>query len=327
MNTLLSSIGVHGSDSGIWIFALSAGLAFMLLTWGALTLSAARSDPLRRRLKAVRDEAASASVQPGRLARWLAIIRPYLEPREEERRRGLREQLVQAGLKSDFAMTLLITGKIALLILLPTAVVLVARAEPDLGLTGANLVTGVALAAYVGWLLPKIYVEQRVESRKRRLLEGLPDALDLLVACTEAGLGLNAAIERVAEQIPASHTELGHELRQVNAEIRAGIDRTVALRNLADRTGLEDIRGLVALISHSMRFGTGIADTLRIYAAEFRDRRMQRAEEMAAMVGTKLIFPLCFCIFPAFFVVATGPAILGVLHVLGAGDVVFPGSQ
>jgi tight adherence protein C len=102
----------------------------------------------------------------------------------------------------------------------------------------------------------------------------------------------------------------------VNAEIRAGVDRVQALRNLADRTGLPDIRGLVALLAQSLRFGTSVGETLRVYSEEFRDKRMQRAEEQAAKIGTKLLFPLVLCLFPGFFLVAIGPALLGVLNAL-----------
>jgi tight adherence protein C len=109
---------------------------------------------------------------------------------------------------------------------------------------------------------------------------------------------------------------LAEELALVNAQVRAGVDRVDALKDLADRTGLSDIRGLVSMLAQSMRFGVSIAETLRVYAEEFRDKRMQRAEEKAAMVGTKMIFPLVLCMFPAFFVVTVGPAVLGVLRVL-----------
>lgn len=137
-----------------------------------------------------------------------------------------------------------------------------------------------------------------------------PDALDLLVVCIEAGLGLNAAINRVSHEIEASYPDIAHELKQVNDEIRAGVARGEALRGLYVRTGLTDIRGLVSLLTQSLRFGTSIADTLRIYAEEFRDKRMQKAEEEAAKIGAKLIFPLVSCMFPGFFLVAVGPAIL-----------------
>ena len=145
------------------------------------------------------------------------------------------------------------------------------------------------------------------------MTHGFPDALDLLVVCVESGLGLAAAIQRVADELGVSHPELAFELATVNAEIRVGVQREQALRNLADRTGLEDIRGLVGLLVQTMRFGTGIADTLRVYSEEFRDKRTQKAEEQAAKMGTKLVFPLVLFMFPIFFIVAIGPAVLRII--------------
>jgi tight adherence protein C len=129
----------------------------------------------------------------------------------------------------------------------------------------------------------------------------------------ESGLGLGPAIQRVAEEINVSHPELSMDLAMVNAEMRAGMQREEALRNLADRTGLPDIRGLVGLLVQSMRFGTSVADALRIYSEEFRDKRMQAAEEQAAKIGTRMIFPLVLCMFPVFFIVAVGPAALRII--------------
>jgi tight adherence protein C len=170
-------------------------------------------------------------------------------------------------------------------------------------------------AAFIGLMLPNLVLDRLVTKRQKRLRDAFPDALDMLVVCVEAGLGLTASIQRVAEELRFSHPELGAELAQVTAEMRAGVDRETALKGLAARTGLEDIHGLVSLLLQTLKFGTSIADTLRIYAEEFRDKRMQRAEEKAAKIGTKLIFPLVFCLFPSFFVVAIGPAVLGFIEV------------
>jgi len=175
----------------------------------------------------------------------------------------------------------------------------------------------VAAAAAVGWLVPAIYVDKRKVARMTRLLVAFPDALDLMVVCVESGLALPQAIERVADEMAVSQPELALELALVNSEIRAGIPSTEALKHLAERTGLEDIRGLVSLLAQSIRFGTSVAATLRIYAEEFRDRRTQKAEEAAAKIGTKLVFPLIFCLWPSFFLVAIGPAIIGVFKVFG----------
>jgi tight adherence protein C len=171
-------------------------------------------------------------------------------------------------------------------------------------------------------LLPNFVLHKLTDKRIRALTNGFPDALDLLVVCVESGLGLAAAIQRVADELGVSHPELAFELALVNAEIRVGVQREQALKNLADRTGLEDIRGLVGLLVQTMRFGTGVADALRVYSEEFRDKRTQKAEEQAAKMGTKLVFPLVLFMFPIFFIVAVGPAVLRIIDAfaqVGAG--------
>ncbi len=195
------------------------------------------------------------------------------------------------------------------------SILVVALWFPELSTSRLLLVTG--MGAGFGLIAPSSILDRMVERRLRTLRRAFPDALDLLVVCVESGLGLSAAIQRVADELVVSHPELAQELALVNAEVRAGVDRGQALRNLADRTGLDDIRGLVSLLVQTMRFGTSVADALRVYSEEFRDRRMQKAEEEAAKVGTKLIFPLVFCLFPAFFVVAIGPAVIRLVAVFG----------
>jgi tight adherence protein C len=167
-------------------------------------------------------------------------------------------------------------------------------------------------------MLPNFLLVRKVKKRQREILNGFPDALDMLVTCTEAGLGLNAALQRVASELSISYPALSDELELVNAEIRVGVDRIQALRNLVDRTGIAEIRGLVSLLSQSMRFGNSVADSLRIYSEEFRDKRMQNAEELAAKIPIKMIFPLVFCLVPAFFLIGAGPAVVGVFRALNA---------
>jgi tight adherence protein C len=305
----------------LWSFVLVAGGAMALLVWAGIRALSILMNPMRRRMQALRvpEEAALLAATDSGTG-WLSRLTTILEPSEEERRTSVRSHLIQAGFRSPESVGVLYATRLFLMALLPAAFLSTEWLVPDLRITGIYLPVVVLAGVYLGWRLPGGFVNACREARQRALMEGFPDVLDLLVACTEAGLGLNAALERVVEQMPASHPELSAELSLVNAEIRAGVDRSTALRNLADRTGLDEIRGLVSLITHSARLGTGIAGTLRIYADEFRDRRMQRAEELAAKVGTKLIFPLVLCLFPAFFVVSIGPAILGVIQALsGSG--------
>jgi tight adherence protein C len=297
-----------------WMFAAAAGAAIALLVWGGMVFSSTLFNPVRRRLAALRDSDAGAAMpnrRTGPTGGWL-----WMEPTDPEKRAQLRLRMAQAGLRFRGAAGALRAAKVALVIGLPAAALLVAIPLAQGRLQPALIVLLAGFAAFIGWLLPDGFLQRRIASRQATLMDAFPDALDLLVACTEAGLSFNAALERVVEQMPASQPALAQELSLVNAEVRAGVDRTAALKNLAERTGLDEIRGLVSLITHSTRLGTGIAGTLRIYAEDFRDRRMQRAEEIAATVSTKLIFPLVLCLFPAFFVVAIGPAVVNVMRVL-----------
>ncbi len=220
-------------------------------------------------------------------------------------------QLVHAGYRSPNALPVFFAVKALLMVALPLVVFLVSPMFPKVS-SNMLLLTGLG-AGCLGFLIPGVWLDHHVQGRQRQLRVAFPDALDLLVVCVEAGLGLAPALQRVADDLMISYPELGGEMSLVNAEIRAGVERTQALKNLADRTGLEDIRGLVALLVQTMRFGTGVADALRVYSEEFRDKRMQAAEEVAAKMGTKMIFPLVVCLFPSFFLVAIGPAVIAMM--------------
>jgi tight adherence protein C len=166
------------------------------------------------------------------------------------------------------------------------------------------------VALGIGYLIPDILLTWRVKARQNLLRRGLPDALDLLVICVEAGLGLDQALMKVAQDMRIAHRELSDELQLVNLEMRVGKTRIEALRELARRTGLEDVKALVAMLIQTERFGTSIAQSLRVFSDDMRVKRRQRAEEMSAKTTVKMVPPLVFFIFPALMVVILGPAIL-----------------
>lgn len=187
---------------------------------------------------------------------------------------------------------------------------------PPLGVP-ARVATFVALYfAAIGYVVPLLYVRARVRGRQKDLQHALPDTLDLLVVCVEAGLGLNLALVRVAEEVRHVSTLMSNELVQTNAEMRAGTPRDQALRALATRTGLEDLTSLVTMLIQTDRFGTSIATSLRVHSDTLRQKRRQRAEEAAAKTAIKMVFPLVFCIFPAMFVVILGPGIIRIFRAL-----------
>ncbi|HEY6444559.1 MAG TPA: type II secretion system F family protein [Candidatus Acidoferrales bacterium] len=171
-------------------------------------------------------------------------------------------------------------------------------------------------ALILGYLLPELWLVWRVHARQQRLRLGLPDALDLLVICVEAGLGLDQSLMRVAEELRITHPELSDEITLVNLEMRVGKTRLDALRELARRTGLEDIKALVAMLIQTERFGTSVAQSLRVHSDDLRMKRRQRAEEMSAKTTVKMVPPLVFFIFPALMVVILGPAVIAVIRQL-----------
>jgi len=165
-------------------------------------------------------------------------------------------------------------------------------------------------AVGLGFVIPEIWLFWRIRVRQHRLRLALPDGLDLLVICVDVGLGLDQSILRVAQELRLVHPELSDELHMVNLEMRVGKTRLEALRELARRTGLEDLKALVAMLIQTERFGTSIAQSLRVYSDELRTRRRQKAEEMAAKTTVKMVPPLVFFVFPALLAVILGPAII-----------------
>jgi tight adherence protein C len=175
-----------------------------------------------------------------------------------------------------------------------------------------------AAAAFMGFMMPSIVVQRLVTKRKLQIQNGLPDALDLLIVCLEAGLGIDQAILKTGEELSIPYPALGEELRLINVETRAGKPRLEAFRNFAKRTQVDDVRSLVAMLVQTDKFGTSVAQALRTFADVSRTKRRQRAEEKAAKLGVKLVFPLVFCLFPAFFVVALGGAVIRLIHLFGS---------
>lgn len=300
---------------GLAVFALLA--AIMLLFLGL-------ADPLRRRLKhleaqpagATAGNAGSGTAGDGAGQGLRGLVDPMgkrLMPTEEEARSKAYARLRQAGIRTPGALNTFFGAKLGLALLLPSVALMATipfRVPLNIGLLVA------AAAGIVGFVAPSFWLDHAIKRRTLALRRGLPDALDLLVVCCEAGLGLGAAIQRVARDLAISQPELAEELSLFGMQTRAGMDTRTALRDLEERTGVDDIRGLVTSLLQSMRFGTSIATTLRIYASELRDKRTQEAEEKAAKVSTKMLFPLVFCVLPSFFVVSIGPPLLGAFRAI-----------
>ena len=222
---------------------------------------------------------------------------------------AVRQFLVQAGFSDPRAVSLYWASRVSLAVGLAGMSVL---GLPLLGLSSGQVLLGILWMGTVGWVGPTFYVRRRLKARQKEVQLALADMLDMLVVCVEAGLGLNQALVRVADEIEHVSMVMSEQLAMVNLEMRAGTPRDEALKNLAERTGLADIRSLVNMMIQTDRFGTSVADALRVHSETMRTKRRQRAEEAAAKTTIKLVFPLVLFVFPAMFLVVIGPSALAI---------------
>jgi tight adherence protein C len=301
----------------LFCIGVSAAFGFMFLLEMAPKRSQAVSERLTE-MQAIGPDSRSVLQRRRRqeqTERLKSIVQAFGESVQE--RRGtpgaLRQRLIQAGYPSPSAVPIFMGTRV----LLPAA--LGGSALLGLPLLGFSPLAGILGAAYfggMGYVAPSLQLRIRTKRRQKEMQRALPDALDMLVVSVEAGLGLNQALVRVAEEVDRLSPVLSEQMSLVNLEIRAGTPREEALRNLAERTGLADLASLVGMLIQTDRFGTSVAQALRIHADTMRTKRRQRAEEAAAKTTIKLIFPLVFCIFPALFVVILGPALIQIMQAL-----------
>ena len=299
----------------IYVIAVAFAVTVALLTLAAAQLVPVRPGSVARRLAELEQmgtnpfDAVRRRERQTRRARLEGLLQQLGARGEKERNTsGIKALLAHAGYRGPNAVAIYRGTRI----LLPTSLgAFSLLMSPLVGRSGLMLAMGLAA---LGWLLPAFHVGGRARSRQKEIQRTLPDALDALVVCVEAGLGLNQAMVRVADEIRHISVLLSDELALVNLEMRAGTPREEALRNLAERTGHPDIRSLVTMLIQTDRFGTSIAQALRVQADTLREKRRQRAEEAAAKTAIKMLFPLVFLIFPAMFVITLGPALLQLME-------------
>jgi len=270
---------------------------------------AARLARLLSRSARPREEAFSEK-QKLRMREGLASI-GKLMPSADKRSSRTQLMMIRAGYRSPEAVQAIEGAKILLPILLLALVLFT-------GIYRYNAFSVLLFAVVLGYLIPEGWLLWRIQVRQHRIRQGLPDGLDLLVICVEVGLGLDQALLRVSQELRIVHPELSEELQMVNLEMRVGKTRLEALRELARRTGLEEIKALVAMLIQTERFGTSVAQSLRVHSDDLRTRRRQRAEEMSAKTTVKMVPPLVFFVFPALMVVILGPAVITLMRELGA---------
>ncbi len=307
------------------IIVLSVFLATLLASYGFYAHLSSRQTiaDWRRRIE---DPAAAGVVHRGALGRaglWPARLKVVLEwlgqankPKDIAEVSTLKQGLIAGGYRQAQApvlflgaqLFLAVGGMVLVTLFLPT---LLGKSRETMTLL--QLYVGSAAAGYYG---PKVWLRMAVNRRKQSILSGFPDALDLMVVCMEAGLGLDMTISRVGEEIRFAHKALGEEFQLMALELRTGVPRSDALRNLGRRIQLEEVSSLVALLIQADRFGTSVGQALRVHSESMKISRSLKAEKLAAELPVKMLFPLLLFIFPCLFIVIIGPAAISMMHTL-----------
>jgi tight adherence protein C len=236
-------------------------------------------------------------------------------PTDEEEISRLRARFMHAGFRRPSAPVLFLAAKTALVVLLPMAFLALERSGL-IAISGTLALLAMLVLASIGYYLPNAVLASITRRRQREIFESFPDAIDLMIVCVEAGLGLDMAVNRACAEMRLRSVELADELDLVALELRVGASRERALRNFATRTGLEEVSTFVTMLLQADRFGTSLAEALRVHADSLRTRRRMRAEEEAAKIPLKLLFPLIFFIFPSLLLVLMGPAMIQVYRVM-----------
>jgi tight adherence protein C len=288
-------------------------LSVALLTGFVASRALMWSAPTRRRVRDLGkspgdSQAATAVVVERPDPTWRRVSR--MIPKSAKDMTRLQRTLASAGFRRPGAAVLFSAAEL----LLPVGFGLTVLAI--MGFRTRVALGVAAFAALMGYFVPGLILDRKIAIRKKQIRNGLPDVLDLLIVCLEAGSSLDQAIVKAGEELELTYPALADEMRTLNSETRAGKPRIEAFKNLAARTKVDDIRALVAMLVQTDRFGTSVSQALRTFAESLRTKRRQEAEERAAKVGVKLVFPLVFCLFPAFFVVTLGPAILRIIKLL-----------
>ncbi|HEU4843973.1 MAG TPA: type II secretion system F family protein [Burkholderiaceae bacterium] len=294
------------------VFAVVVALALLAM----LMFS---SVPLRERLGSfMAPPAPEAQDSNGWIERVAKVAQPFMKlslPEEGWERQPLRTRFMNAGWRNANAPTLYFAAKTVLALGVPALLAVLGAAALDSVLHNGFLLL-LLLGASVGYYGPNVILARAAARRQREIFENFPDGLDLLTVCVEAGLSLERALAKVAGEIHIKSVALAQELQLVLMEMRAGFSKEKALRNLALRSGVEDVDTLVAMLIQSERFGTSMGDSLRVHSDNLRHKRTLAAEESAAKIALKLLFPLIFCIFPTLMLVLLGPAAMQVMRVL-----------
>ena len=298
---------------------LLLAVMFLLVFGGAVAaMLLLTRDPVKARLAALDErDTVLAPRSQGWRERLAALAEPLARlsvPADGWETSPVRLRFINAGWRAPSVPGLFHAGKTALTVGLPVVVFIALPHDPARALSTTFLY--LVGSAAIGYYVPDLMLKRRIGHRQREIFESFPDALDLMTVCVEAGLAMDAALARVGSEIGLKSPVLADELQLVTLELRAGSAKEKALRNLALRTGVEDVDALVKMLIQAERFGTSVGTALRVQSEQLRTRRRQLVEEKAAQIATKLLFPLIFCIFPALLVVLLGPAVIQIFRAM-----------
>ena len=290
---------------------LAFAFVSLLVTAGAMAFSPGSAAVIERRLGEIGGRAVGVPRDRARFDRTVDTLKRIGNaiPRSPSEMGKLQLRLVHAGFRRQDAVAIFLGIRAGVAL-----VCFALMATPTF--VRPNILVAIGAAA-IGFVLPAIVLARMAKQRQHRIRLSVPDALDLMVVSVEAGLGLDQAMQRVGDELTAVHPELSEDMKMINLELRAGKARDEALRNLATRTGVDDLSALVAVLVQTDKFGTSVAQALRVHSDVLRTKRRQRAEEAAAKTGVKMVFPLVICIFPAIWIVTLGPAAIKFIQVIG----------
>jgi len=310
----------------ILFLSISIFLATAIGSIGLYLWLEARKESLPQRFKEIvgEEEGASRGRMVASAGEWLGKLRKQFAtkaPTEIElvemlsgkELTGGRLLLNQAGIRAAGAHYAYLVVRWAFPLVLVVLAVVYGKVT---GVASKSILLMVLVAGIAGFLLPDFMLRWKIRKRQEEITDSLPDALDLLVVCVEAGLGLNAAFIKITEEFQLSSPALSEEFDVVNREMVAGKPRQEALRALSERSGVEDVKSLVAMLIQTEKLGTSLAQSLRVHSDSLRLRRRQKAEETAAKTTIKLVFPLVFLMFPALFIVILGPGVIQIINIL-----------
>jgi tight adherence protein C len=302
------------------------GLGLLLILITLISMPSARQDPMEKLRQAARGERDAAAPTPGKALRHddkagkkLDRFAGFLEPKDEKELSSARLKMMQAGYRAKSSVRAFHAAQFALgmgFLVLGVLYAVISSATGDISTT--KLIISVLGPGLVGYYLPKYWIERRRGAREQEITDGFPDALDMMLVCVEAGQSLDQSILRVAREIRAGYPALAEEFEIVSHEMKAGKERVAVLKDMATRCGVTDVNAFVTVLIQSATFGTSIADALRVYAGEMRDKRVMRAEEKANVLPTKLTLGTMLLTVPPLMIILIGPSVYGIYQTLNS---------